>query len=663
MLRASMRLGWPKPVERLPKSNLGLSEFAMTSQGTFSPLGFPAASWAFAIRIWIAAIVALYLSFWLQLEAPFSAMLTVVILAEPTRGQALEKAGYRLIATIIGVVASIVLTGLFSQTRDLLLLAFAAWLGVCVYVAGLLDGYRAYAGVLSGYTVGFLAAQQIDNPGHVFESSMARGAAIVIGVISVTVVNDLLSAPDRHPRLAAQFSDIHRRVREYAKRAICGNVPKQLAAASLMAEVMALRPGIAGLAVESSNGPARSAAAHNAAAALIAEIHTARTLNGLPIVDPTMRERAMVDFERGDDRIALEARAAGDSDEQSVALAWSLKELLRRDQQVRESLDAMESGRQPLWHWQGPLYRSHSLAAENGVRAAIWFLLAAIFFVYAGWPAASSSFSFVAVVIGLGSIAPNPRGMTTVALAVSPVGIISAGVLEFLILDGVSDFPLLAIALAPFMIGGALLIASPKPVLSAFGRLGLVFVVAILSPSNPQTYNPQSFIFASVFFSAATGIVFAAQLLVSPVSNDRRHRWLATTTHRDLHELSLGEPRLLAEEEMFRDAVRIGQIVTSGGASPNVKLVEEALHNFDRSSIIRLCDDKLRELAGRLSAQVAAARLALLDRRPYSLVVAARALREAAPQDSVVADLSAALLTASYLFAVEPRHEALEEAA
>ena len=54
----------------------------------------------------------------------------------------------------------------------------------CAYVSGLLDENCAYAGVLSGYTVAFLAVEQIDDPAHVFESCMARGAAIIIGKIS-----------------------------------------------------------------------------------------------------------------------------------------------------------------------------------------------------------------------------------------------------------------------------------------------------------------------------------------------------------------------------------------------------------------------------------------------------------------------------------------------
>jgi Fusaric acid resistance protein family len=59
--------------------------------------GLPLSSWAFAIRIWLAVIAALYVGFWLQLEAPSSAAVTVVSLALPSRGQVMEKADFRLI--------------------------------------------------------------------------------------------------------------------------------------------------------------------------------------------------------------------------------------------------------------------------------------------------------------------------------------------------------------------------------------------------------------------------------------------------------------------------------------------------------------------------------------------------------------------------------------
>jgi uncharacterized membrane protein YccC len=134
---------------------------------------------------------------------------------------------------------SIVLVGAFSQTRDLLLLAFAAWVGLCIYAATLSDGNRAYAAALSGYTVALLAIQLIDTPQLVFEASVARGAAIAVGIVALAVVNDLLAAPDQHHGLAQKLATLHRRVRDHASAIMRGKATDPAEAAALLRETAA----------------------------------------------------------------------------------------------------------------------------------------------------------------------------------------------------------------------------------------------------------------------------------------------------------------------------------------------------------------------------------------------------------------------------------------
>jgi uncharacterized membrane protein YccC len=629
-------------------------QMTVSYRGAFRPWGFPLASWAFAIRIWIAAVVALYLSFWLELESPSSAIVTVAILAERTRGQALEKAAFRLIATIVGVVVSIAITGMFSQTRDLLLIAFAAWLGLCVYLSGLLDGNRAYAAVLSGYTVAFLAVQQMDDPAHVFESSMARGAAIVIGIVSVTIINDVLSAPDRHPGLAAQLADIHRRIRDCAKAAILGGAVRPVRSAALTAEIVALHPEIASLAVESSNGPARRAAAQNAAAALLAELHAVRAFSVLPLIpDGPSRDAILRVLTSVDDGFSSSGAAAASVSQGNTyttgPLGWALKELMRRDEQVRLNLVALGTDMHPPWRWRSLLYRPHRTAAENGLRSAIWFGLAEAFLAYGGWPAASVPLSLVGVVIGLGAVTPNPLATTTLALIMAPIAGVLAGILEFVILDGVTDFALLAIGLAPLVMGAALLIASPNRLMSVLGRLSLIFTVSTFAPTNPQSYDAQSYVFSFLFVCLAMGLLLAAQLLLPPVSEDRRRRSLIASARRELAEGTFRDERYEPEEEMFRDAIRIGQFVAAGGSTPNnIEVLEEMLSHFDQSTAIRMCSDKLKILAGNppFATQV---RAALIDRDPIALLDSSRRLCAASSGNPAFADLGAALVVASRL--------------
>src|SRR5580704_7633230 len=104
--------------------------------------GFSPAAWVFALRIWAAMMVGLYAAFWLQLESASSAAVTVGILALQTRGQAYQKAVYRVLATIIGVIASFVIAGLFPQSRDLFMIGsgLARALRLCRRIFGRQQG-------------------------------------------------------------------------------------------------------------------------------------------------------------------------------------------------------------------------------------------------------------------------------------------------------------------------------------------------------------------------------------------------------------------------------------------------------------------------------------------------------------------------------------------
>src|SRR5580700_6017648 len=185
---------------------------------TVTIAGFPPSAWAFALRIWAAMMVGLYAAFWLQLDSASSAATTVGILALQTRGQAYQKAVYRVLATIIGVIASFVIAGLFPQSRDLFMIGFAGWLGLCVYVGGLLDGNRAYGAVLSGYTVALVAVTQIDSPQSVFLAGANRGAAIVVGIAALALVSDVFAAPNVHTGLSGKLTATHQRVRALRAR-------------------------------------------------------------------------------------------------------------------------------------------------------------------------------------------------------------------------------------------------------------------------------------------------------------------------------------------------------------------------------------------------------------------------------------------------------------
>jgi hypothetical protein len=448
-----------------------------------------------------------------------------------------------------------------------------------VYASGLLDGNHAYAAVLSGYTVGLIAIQQLDTPEHVFESGMARGAAIAVGVAAIALVNDLLAAPESFLQLASRLATLHQCVRDYARPA--HRDTDVAAAAELLRDIAALRPEIASLATESLSGSNRSAAARSTAVALVAAVHAARALKAVvAATNPAM----------GD---AIAATS------QTPALVWASREFLRRTSEVREGLAALNAGHRLHWAWRMPLYRSRAIAAAAGLRAVVYLVLASGFFVLAGWPSTEVSLSLVALVIGLGAVTPNPQLFTVAAFIAAPIATVLAGILEFLILDGVTEFPLLALALAPFVIGAIVAATSAHPVISSLGRLNLIFIIVILSPSNPQSYNPNSFLFTVLFLCTGIGLLLAAQTLIPPESSRRRQRWIMASVRRDFElVLSNHDRRLAAEEAMFRDAARIGQILAAGIGAGDNTVLSEALSYFDRAAAIRLARASLARLSG-----------------------------------------------------------------
>ena len=203
----------------------------------------------------------------------------------------------------------------------------------------------------------------------------------------------------------------------------------------------------------------------------------------------------------------------------------------------------------------------------------------------------------------------------------------------------------LAIALAPFTIGAGLLTASQSPLWSGLGRINLVGVATILAPSNPQIYNPQAFLFTSLFLFAAAAVLLAAQMLIPPVSDDKQRMQLLAEARGDLQEPDL-ENSENPDEATFRDASRIGQFLVAGGTQ-DPRALADMLSCFDQSEMVRLCNSKLSKLVDSPLAPLAyQAREAIVTRNTAALRAIARVLLRS-DKDSIEAETAACLVLTS----------------
>jgi len=510
----------------------------------------------------------------------------------------------------------------------LFVIGFAGWLGLCLYAANLLDSNRAYAAILCGYTVAQVAVPQIDSPQNIFSAGINRGAAIVLGIAALVLVSDVFAAPNVHTGLTGKLTAAHQRVRAFALAIVRGERADPIRSANLLREITALHPDITALAAESSDGGARGAAAESAAVALVAEVSAARALSPLPGKTlPSLRRELgeALAGTLGEESLALRLRLQRQADvsyadPNNALFGRHGVDLLIENRRAQDAIQDLKEGRSPPRRIQAPIYRSQRAAVRNGLRGCLAVLICAILLSLGGWPFASQGLAVAGSIVTLSAINPNLRAFAASAVIAMVIAALLAGVTEFLILDGVDQFPLLAIGMAPSILFAALL--STKQ-----GFLVLVFVPVILSPANPQSYNPETYLYASLMAITAAILLFVPLRNVLPTSDALKRRWFLTSARAEIRDLFAGVASWrLDDEALFRDADRIGQLAAVRPADGDERRddVREVLDIFGCAAAVRRVRTTLAELSARTGG-------CLVERACLALAAGdARGLRRAA---------------------------------
>jgi uncharacterized membrane protein YccC len=174
----------------------------------------------FSVKSFAASMLALYVSMRIGLPRPFWAMMTAYIVSAPFAGPTRSKAIYRFAGTFIGATAAVLLVPNLVNSPELLSIAVALWVAVCLYISLLDRTPRSYVVMLAGYTCALIAFPSVDRPETLFDVGLARVEEILLGMGCATLVHSLVFPQSFAPVLLARLDHALRDARQWTVDAL-----------------------------------------------------------------------------------------------------------------------------------------------------------------------------------------------------------------------------------------------------------------------------------------------------------------------------------------------------------------------------------------------------------------------------------------------------------
>jgi uncharacterized membrane protein YccC len=599
----------------------------------------------FSLKTFAAAMLALVIALGMDLPRPYWAMATVYVTSHPLAGATSSKAFYRLLGTVIGASATVAILPNLVDAPELLCLAIALWVGVCLYLSLLDSTPRGYVFMLAGYTVAFIGFPEVSEPANIFDTAVARVEEIALGIICASLLSTIVLPRSVAPAVAARVDNWLSDARRLSQSVLAGhgnerasrdqrlrlavdaveidtlschlaydrsvdlNIARGLRAlhlhmlmllpllASIGDRIAALgdrlQPGFTDLLDDTANWVAIEGHGHQPAdklraaiAAFRPKLNAGASWDQIMIASLLIRLRELVDLLH--DCRTLRRAIAADDDVSHVELAFR-----------------PEAGAARVRH------RDHGVALWSGMGAIIAILVCCGFWIETGWPDGATAPMMAAAACSLFAAqddpAPGISGFAWWSIVSMPV----VAIYLFAVLPRVSNVEMLIVALAPSFLVFGVLLARPA---TAFVGLALAIITATLLALQ-STYSADFAAFANTGISLVVGMATAAVMtrLTRSVGAEWsarrliRTNWmtLASAAERHgrgdraafagvmLHRLGLLAPRLaVIPENDLRDVDSLGEL----RVGLNIVDLRRARHGLAPRTL-RAMDDLLDRLA------------------------------------------------------------------
>lgn len=562
---AAERIGqarrWPLPAE--------LARFPMISDAVRSA-GAVAPRIVYGLRMAASLTLAMWISFWLQLENAYWAPLTAAIVCQPTIGASLRKGQFRIVGTFVGAMSIVLMTAVAPEARIALVAELIVWTSLAAFCSTLLKNAAAYAAALSGYSAVIVFADAVGgSPQDTFLLAVTRATEISIGVVSAGFVLAISGTGNARRHLARGIGRMAGKIAEGLRRSIEERDHDGLRGEGheLIAALAALDPSIDEVIGESADIRYRSRALHAGVEGLLRAVCAWRGLTGHVVPPGTVSDgldrlaiarmheglHAVVRADwRGDParaRTCCLAQAGGLRAQEAATVATRLVLDL-----AAEALHGLAAAANAVALLSVPEYAERERqrsrlhvpdvlpALVNALRVSLVLAAAFAIWIELGWSGGQGTILFASIVTILFGAQDERAGsiVSQFGLGTAFAAIVGAFV-EFFVLPHRQGFLALALVISAVVVPAAAM-AAGRRWRYFFVPLTWVFI-AFLAPTNRQVYDLADYLNRALAIVAGCSIGLIGFRLVPPLPRPLRRRRLLALTLRDARRLAAGRLR------------------------------------------------------------------------------------------------------------------------
>ncbi|HCI6778617.1 TPA: FUSC family protein [Klebsiella quasipneumoniae subsp. quasipneumoniae] len=521
----------------------------------------------YAAKSFAAAMLAYYLALSIGLQRPSWAIITVYIVSQTSAGASLSRSVYRLVGTVVGAAATVIIVPTFVNQPILCSVMLALWIAGSLCLSLLERTPRGYAFLLAGYTASLIGFPAVSAPGTIFDLAVTRVEEIVIGILCAGLIHRFVLPV----RIAGRFNSTLAQTLATARQRIADTLAGKPVAAETLRLALSLQflqginhhlPWDDGLSV-----PHRQArkAIHDRLARLLivnGELYDRLQRSGPPPDDlqallaeaeawltgpQAARSAPSADglLSRCERLIVRYAADAQTMDEAlRLSLARHLAEAIRLLLESERLAKAVYRRRSPALPpdagaAKGYVFHRDPLSAlRTSFGAFVIILSGCLIWIGSAWPDGGTAVSILGVCCSLFASFDAPAAHLVKYLIGCVWGVLFSLLYSFVLLPQVNEFALLAAVLAPVYLLAGSLQARPA---TTFMAMGITLTLPILCELG-ASYRGD---FATAINTAlalfiAVGYAAFGMRLLQTVQAETAIRRLLTLCQRDIRRAARG---------------------------------------------------------------------------------------------------------------------------